>query len=301
MVLQDMLQGRASLTAIHANRPVSARSEFSNECAQAWVGNGTDDVGKVNSEPVNSMTLSIPAPTASTIERDSKASSVGPMTYINRSLFSSATTSTSVLKKPTLPARSKKIDSVLRTPLDSKKTRKTNSLKVQKPTIPEDRLTRVRQSVYRCMHGRKLEYVVGALIVANAAVLGHQSDRGVKKLNEEPLTEYRVFDVIFTISFTLELVLRLFADGPFFFFSSLNRDRNWNIFDLIMVLSAIVDEIVGLLALGRNANMSAIRIMRLLRLARVIRVIRVMRVFQDLRLMVAGIVSCAKPFVCLAS
>jgi hypothetical protein len=113
---------------------------------------------------------------------------------------------------------------------------------------------------------------------------------------ELPL-EFRSLEILFTIVFALELLLRVAAEGRYFLSFAVNHHNvKMNIFDSVIVLSAIVEEFSRLLS-EEIPDVSAIRLLRFFRLVRVIRIIRVMRFFRDLRVMVAGIMSSGRSLV----
>jgi len=79
------------------------------------------------------------------------------------------------------------------------------------------------------------------------------------------------------------------------FLSKKNKSIAWNVFDLAVVCTSLMDDISTLI-IGDAAleNTSMLRLLRLTRLVRVVRIIRVLRFFRDLRIIVAGILGSAK-------
>lgn len=124
-------------------------------------------------------------------------------------------------------------------------------------------------------------------ILANSAWIGIQTDIGIKdKLKHPPEDVPLWFEDInrcFLAFFVIELLLRLAAWRLAFFF---RRDWQWNVFDLFIIISSIVEEIAVFY------NFKFLRVMRLLRMARVVRVIRVVRFFVGLRQMLMSVVGC---------
>merc|ERR1719361_1851462 len=77
-------------------------------------------------------------------------------------------------------------------------------------------------------------------------------------------------------------MLRLFAEGRSFF---LCRNKNWNIFEAIIVTASIVE-------LFSEKTSSIFPVLRLIRLLRAIRLIKVMPCLRTLRLMLVSMQSC---------
>lgn len=87
--------------------------------------------------------------------------------------------------------------------------------------------------------------------------------------------------------FAIELILRVGAYGLSFFFGP---NAGWNIFDFILVTSAVLDTFVITLLLSDSSDalglIAALRILRMLRLARIFRLIRFVK---ELWLLLAGV------------
>jgi Ca2+-binding EF-hand superfamily protein len=92
----------------------------------------------------------------------------------------------------------------------------------------------------------------------------------------------------FIIFFSVELLLRILAERTYFC-SRKNGLIRWNIFDSVIVVTALVEEFANLLFGGTYSNVGGFRAIRMLRLMRIFRVIRVFRFFKELRVMVSGI------------
>jgi len=146
------------------------------------------------------------------------------------------------------------------------------------------------------LRSRSFEYFVALLIVANGIVLGIQADWCVRHLSEPLPVAFEVLDYGFAGAFALELLLRLVSLGKSFF-SMYARDFFWNIFDGLLVISALVEITLSIWFADVNVNLSTGRLLRLLRLVRVVRVIRVLRFFRDLRVMVLSIMGSLRPLI----
>lgn len=120
-------------------------------------------------------------------------------------------------------------------------------------------------------------WATGILIVLNAIYIGLQTDLYVKaqfdRLDGQPHEDKKalwlVGDATFALVFLIEIVLRLGSERFAFF---VGTERWWNIFDLIIVLTAIFElatEFVG------DSSSFGVRVLRTLRIVRILRVMRV--------------------------
>jgi len=135
----------------------------------------------------------------------------------------------------------------------------------------------------------KFELFCGVFIGLNALMIGVEADWTVKNPGEDLPTPFEIIDYGFTLIFTLELILRIIAEGRSFLSLS-NPNFSWNIFDSFIVLLSILSDALGLLDVWA-ANISVTRLMRIMRLTRAVRLVRVLRFCKDLRVMILGIMS----------
>jgi len=107
-----------------------------------------------------------------------------------------------------------------------------------------------------------------------------------------------VVQIIYTLLFLSEVVIKLAVFGPRHFFCSMGWAWNW--FDLAIVVSAVFEVLVEIIAhdpqlsAGSSSNLRILRILRMTRLTRIFRVIRVVRFFRSLRTLVFSIVNTLK-------
>lgn len=156
----------------------------------------------------------------------------------------------------------------------------------------------------RIFSTRIYEWASGTLILLNAIFMGYQTQfNAVRALKDGeaglPLpmgtpTGFVALQVLFTILFFLELVMRWFCEGwrDFFF----DGDRWWNILDIWVVSMSIVDLVVEFM-IDQQAvlqNISVLRVIRVIRVVRVARVIRVLKFFRELRMMIFSILGSMK-------
>lgn len=160
----------------------------------------------------------------------------------------------------------------------------------QQFTFTESELRRhgwFRRTAIQILAWKYCDFLVALCICVNGVVIGAQTDWIMRNLHESTPEEYRVLDLFFTIFFALELVLRLVAEHTAFFKCS-NKNMAWNVFDTLIIVSAVLEEIMQALS-SDMLTMQAMRSIRVLKLIRIIRVVRLLRFFHDLRTMVYGI------------
>lgn len=113
----------------------------------------------------------------------------------------------------------------------------------------------------------------------------------------------QVAQYIFTFLFTVELTLRIAAEGRSFFCSD---DFGWNYLDIFIVASSMWEVAVDIaVAFGRGdlatiegvASLKAFRIIRITRLMKAVRIIRLLRFVLALRSLIQSIASTLKSLV----
>eukprot|EP00928_Gymnodinium_smaydae_P027555 TRINITY_DN21280_c0_g1_i5.p1 TRINITY_DN21280_c0_g1~~TRINITY_DN21280_c0_g1_i5.p1 ORF type:complete len:642 (-),score=90.00 TRINITY_DN21280_c0_g1_i5:214-1986(-) len=140
----------------------------------------------------------------------------------------------------------------------------------------------------RCLlHLAWFDQLIATFIIISAITIGLQGDHSVRQPHAPMPFSYEVVDTTTTIIFAVELMFRVIAEGKYFV-SCGNRHLRWNALDTFLVVSSIFDEMAKLMLAG-VVDIGVVRIVRFCRMVRVIRIIRVMRFFQDLRVMVYGI------------
>lgn len=150
--------------------------------------------------------------------------------------------------------------------------------------------------VVRIVHHRMFEVVMSLFIFANSIMIGIHSDWMVKN-SANPgsatgdLDTFDKMEVFFTSVFSAEIILRMIAEGLLFW---IGRDWKWNMFDLLVVLAALLEVVISALDVGGITNM---RVLRILRTIRIVRSVRIMRFFRELRIMVYGIQSSVQSLI----
>eukprot|EP00882_Tetradesmus_deserticola_P020321 GHRQ01021939.1.p2 GENE.GHRQ01021939.1~~GHRQ01021939.1.p2 ORF type:complete len:274 (+),score=131.28 GHRQ01021939.1:201-1022(+) len=136
----------------------------------------------------------------------------------------------------------------------------------EKSPVP---VNKYRKKLYYLVQSKQFEVSLMAVIIANSALMAtvyynqpHEMIKAVEGLN-----------YAFTCFYLLEFLIKLGGLGWEGYWKN-----NWNKFDLVLLISSLVDMIVAL-AMGSHANFLKVqKIMRLLRLARVVKLMRSMKV-----------------------
>jgi voltage-gated sodium channel len=130
---------------------------------------------------------------------------------------------------------------------------------------PPDRTGRLA----RLVDSDRFAYLISAVIVANAIVLGLETYPSIMDTQGELLI---TLNTVFYVIFFVELILRMVSYGrrPQDFFRS-----GWNIFDFVIIVGALIPGI-------RSQA-------QLLRLLRLLRVVRLLRYLPDARMLLASV------------
>jgi len=143
---------------------------------------------------------------------------------------------------------------------------------------------------------RTYELLSVCLIVSNAVFIGWQVQRAT--LNQGPSAELRVMEVVFTVAFSLDLLVRMIPEGCSFF--SKAGEGVWNSFDFVVVMMILFEMALdfglrhGSPSTATFPQFSMLRILRVIRIVRIIRVIRVFKFFRELRMMISSILQSFK-------
>jgi voltage-gated sodium channel len=135
------------------------------------------------------------------------------------------------------------------------------------------------------------DYCVSSIIVANAILIGVQTDIAATQREAEQTVGMRALDLFFCAVFTVELGFRLSVYHVRFFCSSAWK---WNVFDFVVVFVQLVEEVAAAVmgsqgGGGTGLDFSFMRVLRVLRMIRVLRLVRIMRMIGELRMLVASI------------
>jgi len=148
------------------------------------------------------------------------------------------------------------------------------------------------------------DYTMGAVLLANAALLGYQAnfyarakfDALLEGQGTEPPITFKVLDLSFCGLFVLELAARLYISGKAFFKA---EGRKWNVFDMFIVFFQVLDEFVKWVFKDSSVqeHFSNVGVIRMLRLARLMRLVRMVRLIPELKSMVYLIYASIGSFV----
>jgi len=148
--------------------------------------------------------------------------------------------------------------------------------------------TSVEQSCCQsCVESMVFQMTIGAVITANAVVIGMETDmRGHGNLWQE-------LEDAFLLIFLLELLLKLCVYGCIGFFNS--PDRSWNVFDFLIVTLGVTDRVVSHISSEQKGSGARffVLLMRTFRLLRLLRIIRIFRLMKQLYLLANSMVDAA--------
>eukprot|EP00931_Biecheleriopsis_adriatica_P043668 TRINITY_DN24959_c0_g1_i1.p1 TRINITY_DN24959_c0_g1~~TRINITY_DN24959_c0_g1_i1.p1 ORF type:complete len:613 (-),score=119.46 TRINITY_DN24959_c0_g1_i1:80-1918(-) len=153
----------------------------------------------------------------------------------------------------------------------------------------------LRRMAVKLVRSHYFEIFVLSMIVANALLVGVQTQvMALQGLNEVPAV-YRGLDISYLLVCAFEVALRLYVHRSNFFTM---WGCAWNIFDLLLVFAQVLEEVLLLAASNDSSirsSMSIFSIVRLLRALRVVRILRVLQHARSLRLLVGCILYCVRP------
>mmetsp|Transcript_15995 Transcript_15995/g.41370 ORF Transcript_15995/g.41370 Transcript_15995/m.41370 type:complete len:761 (+) Transcript_15995:56-2338(+) len=143
-----------------------------------------------------------------------------------------------------------------------------------------------RGRVVNVVQRQSFTAAISALVLLNAFYIGLET---AMNICEEGMLGgwWYVAEVCFAAAFTSELSIRLFAERCYFFLDW------WNIFDLVLVFTAVMDTMV-LRHLAKGSMVDLFVVLRILRLCRLARIFRLIRFFRELWFLVEGILGATK-------
>eukprot|EP00930_Biecheleria_cincta_P075527 TRINITY_DN62698_c0_g1_i1.p1 TRINITY_DN62698_c0_g1~~TRINITY_DN62698_c0_g1_i1.p1 ORF type:complete len:566 (+),score=85.67 TRINITY_DN62698_c0_g1_i1:83-1780(+) len=150
------------------------------------------------------------------------------------------------------------------------------TLRKRTKSKPGEDQTRLQYVVYHLY----FELFFAACIMANALYIGIEVQSGYLEPEEPTKPELLVFGELFTILFTVELILRIAASGRRFFFAG---QWHWNYLDVFIVVTALWETILLAFGGGTSVGVSSVRVIRILRMTRLIKVTRIARVMKVVR------------------
>jgi len=154
---------------------------------------------------------------------------------------------------------------------------------------PNPRCSTVQRLALRIVSSNAFLAVIMFLILLNLVILGLEVDAAARLApgEEEPAT-FQTLNIFIVMIFFLELILKFLAFGCFTFFCG--AEKFWNIFDLIIISTSLMEVITDVVTQVLSTSSSAggatavegshLRILRFMRLARALRGVRVMRLLR---------------------
>jgi len=162
--------------------------------------------------------------------------------------------------------------------------------------------TVVHENAAAMTHTFWFDYLFGAVLIANAIVVGVECDQIAARAVQGPTPDlkadwtFRIAEWCFGLLFLLELFIRMASVGFRSFFTS--KDKRWNFFDLILVSMTIVGSVIQQLTSRERESeypyLTTIKFLRVVRTVRVIRVVRVFKFFRALRMLMMAIICSVK-------
>jgi len=163
--------------------------------------------------------------------------------------------------------------------------------------IPHNRSRLVLQKM---VSHPSFEAVFAFIVLLNAVFIGIDTETSLHYQGLRPW-ELQVFNIIFSILFLVELILRLSASGRWFF---CDENWMWNMLDSVIVVASVWDVVTDLLQsfgvrqdVESVAGLSGMKVFRFLRLTRVLKTmqfVRILRFVMALRTLVTSIFSTVK-------
>eukprot|EP00747_Dinoflagellata_sp_TGD_P085852 gnl/TRDRNA2_/TRDRNA2_163043_c1_seq1.p1 gnl/TRDRNA2_/TRDRNA2_163043_c1~~gnl/TRDRNA2_/TRDRNA2_163043_c1_seq1.p1 ORF type:complete len:635 (-),score=113.61 gnl/TRDRNA2_/TRDRNA2_163043_c1_seq1:508-2412(-) len=134
------------------------------------------------------------------------------------------------------------------------------------------------------VESKEFEAVLTCMILVNAGFLALVANYEFAHTNQGTTESMKYAELAFTCFFFVEVALKLMVHRGWFF---INAHWQWNVFDMILVLLAVYDQVVVFyLANTQFANVSFMRVFRILKVAKILRMVRALRVFHSLRIMI---------------
>jgi len=114
------------------------------------------------------------------------------------------------------------------------------------------------------------------LVVTNTIFIGIEVQEAISNPGVRP-TSFYVVQYIYTALFTLELMLRVVAEGHRLF---LDEEWMWAWLDLVVVASSLAEVVFNIVEAQGGTDMSGFRAFRVIRITRFLKTLRLVRVFR---------------------
>lgn len=161
-------------------------------------------------------------------------------------------------------------------------------MEVEESTFVARQLMKVRGWIKELVLSQAFNMLCGILILANTLVMGAEIEYLTQ--HEETTTGFGRAQTVFNIWYAFELVLRFVCYGKGFFTAGEGEWR-WNVMDLALVSTSLVDIAFASLNLEGMQLGFMLRTVRLMRMLRTLRILRSFRMFSTFRKMVFALSS----------
>jgi len=138
------------------------------------------------------------------------------------------------------------------------------------------------------------ECAIGILLALNALSMGFRAQHRAKHPTGVLPGIHGQFELVFSVLFTIELLLKLYAFRLAFFKT---KGWEWNAFDLVVVVIQDAELILDLSLQGNDGKLEELSFTRLLRLGRVVRLLRMVRLIPELKSIVSLVAASMSAFL----
>mmetsp|Transcript_23076 Transcript_23076/g.46397 ORF Transcript_23076/g.46397 Transcript_23076/m.46397 type:complete len:546 (+) Transcript_23076:54-1691(+) len=172
------------------------------------------------------------------------------------------------------------------------------------PFVSSVRHAKFHERLRAALSHPNVELFIGIVIVLNAIFIGFETDYTAKFPVDDPPMVFAVVSSCFTLTFTFELLLRLYAERMSFLRS---EQLTWHMLDVFIVLTSLTELVIEFLpksvkggdsaSMGTTTQFRILRVVRITRLIRVIRMARLIRFFRALRTLAHQLIHTVKSLV----
>eukprot|EP00929_Paragymnodinium_shiwhaense_P029433 TRINITY_DN16866_c0_g4_i1.p1 TRINITY_DN16866_c0_g4~~TRINITY_DN16866_c0_g4_i1.p1 ORF type:complete len:701 (+),score=195.02 TRINITY_DN16866_c0_g4_i1:120-2222(+) len=165
------------------------------------------------------------------------------------------------------------------------------SCKAIKEQRSERQILHWRERLQSLTNSPRFDVFFGCLIVANAAFMAAEVEAALTDKSNQLVVAFRPIDRTFTALFTIELLLRVVANGPLSLFCT-GDDCVWSWFDLFIVVASIAEAFLQDTSGYKNVRM--VRLLRMSKFVKFFRMVRIIRFVRALRTLVNSLIGTFK-------
>jgi len=151
-------------------------------------------------------------------------------------------------------------------------------------SAPPVQYSQIRRAIWWTVNSWWFEIVVACVIATNSVFIGVQIEIAARSHGRPVPVSLFVLNLVYTLLFVIELVLRTAASGLKFFYKADNL--GWHYLDVLIVVSSLLELALGGISgdVGmRTSESSVTNNMRLVRFVRITRILRIMRIVKVVR------------------